>query len=403
MAEKRKVYRKTTTGKEEQLFKGWSDASDVVYDSTTSGLGKTNVQEAIDNVASQLNGISGGGVVTGVKGEAESVFRKGEVNITKANIGLGNVDNTSDANKPISTATQSALDLKANTADLGALATKDSLTKTDVGLGNVTNDAQVKRSEMGVASGVATLDSTGKVPAAQLPSYVDDVLEYANLAGFPTTGEEGKIYVAKDTNKTYRWSGTAYVEISASLALGETASTAYAGDKGKANADAIAALQTRASNIETKNSEQDTAIGAAQADATAAGTAASAAQTTANTAKSTADANKTTLDSITDGTTTVPKATAADSATTANKLANARTIALSGDVTGSTTFDGSADKTITSTLSNTGVTAGSYSVVTVDAKGRATAGGQIVEFGASGATNPSSALAIGGLFFELVE
>ena len=73
----------------------------------------------------------------------------------------------------------------------------------------------------------------GTVPANQLPSYVDDVLEYANLAAFPTTGVSGKIYVALDTNLTYRWSGTTYVEISASLALGETAATAYRGDRGK--------------------------------------------------------------------------------------------------------------------------------------------------------------------------
>lgn len=62
----------------------------------------------------------------------------------------------------------------------------------------------------------ATLDGSGKVPAAQLPSYVDDVLEYANQAGLPATGETGKIYVAQDTGKIYRWSGSAYVEISPS-------------------------------------------------------------------------------------------------------------------------------------------------------------------------------------------
>lgn len=79
----------------------------------------------------------------------------------------------------------------------------------------------------------AGLDDSGKVPSAQLPSYVDDVLEYANLAAFPASGETGKIYVALDTNKTYRWSGSAYVEISQSLALGETSSSAYRGDRGK--------------------------------------------------------------------------------------------------------------------------------------------------------------------------
>ena len=73
----------------------------------------------------------------------------------------------------------------------------------------------------------------GKVPAAQLPSYVDDVLEYEDREHFPATGEAGKIYVALDTNKTYRWSGSAYTEISESLALGETSSTAYRGDRGK--------------------------------------------------------------------------------------------------------------------------------------------------------------------------
>ena len=88
----------------------------------------------------------------------------------------------------------------------------------------------------------AELDDSGKIPSALLPSYVDDVVEYANLAAFPATGESGKIYVALDTNKTYRWGGTEYVEISESLALGETSSTAYAGNKGKQNADKIAAI-----------------------------------------------------------------------------------------------------------------------------------------------------------------
>ena len=96
----------------------------------------------------------------------------------------------------------------------------------------------------GVANGLATLDASGKVPSAQLPSYVDDVIEHINKASFPTTGESGKIYIDQTTNLTYRWGGTAYVEISQSLALGETSSTAYAGDKGKQNAADIAALKT---------------------------------------------------------------------------------------------------------------------------------------------------------------
>lgn len=69
----------------------------------------------------------------------------------------------------------------------------------------------------GVANGYASLDSNGLVPSSQLPSYVDDVLEYTNLAGFPATGESGKIYVDLATNKVYRWGGTVYVEVSPSV------------------------------------------------------------------------------------------------------------------------------------------------------------------------------------------
>ena len=85
--------------------------------------------------------------------------------------------------------------------------------------------------------------SGGLVPSQYLPSYVDDVLEYASMTAFPATGEAGKIYVALDTNLTYRWGGNGYVEISPSLALGHTSSTAYPGDEGAANASAIKTLQ----------------------------------------------------------------------------------------------------------------------------------------------------------------
>lgn len=85
----------------------------------------------------------------------------------------------------------------------------------------------------GQAGGYASLDAGGKIPSTQLPSYVDDIVEAANYAALPAQGEEGKVYVTLDTNITYRWSGTAYVEISSSLALGETSASAYRGDRGK--------------------------------------------------------------------------------------------------------------------------------------------------------------------------
>ena len=126
------------------------------------------------------------------------------------------------------------------------------ITKQDVGLNNVENKSSATiRGEItssnvtnalgftplnsnlkGANNGIAELDSSGKVPSTQLPSYVDDVLEYNYNTDFPSVGETGKIYIATSTNKTYRWSGSAYVEISASLALGTTSSTAFRGDYG---------------------------------------------------------------------------------------------------------------------------------------------------------------------------
>lgn len=182
---------------------------------------------------------------------------------TKSQIGLGNCDNTADVDKPVSTAQAAAIAVVQNA--LNSHKTDKSnphgVTKSQVGLGNVTNDAQVKRSEMGKAGGVATLDGNGQVPASQLPSFVDDVLEYANKSAFPATGETGKIYVALDTNLTWRWSGSAYVEISKSLALGETASTAYAGDKGKALAADLASTKSIvAANTAARHSHANKAL-----------------------------------------------------------------------------------------------------------------------------------------------
>lgn len=105
-------------------------------------------------------------------------------------------------------------------------------TTSDLGI-TASGVGAIPSTDKGANGGVAELDANGKVPSSQLPSYVDDVLSYASQSAFPATGETGKIYIAEDTNKTYRWSGSAYAEISASLALGETSSTAYRGDRGK--------------------------------------------------------------------------------------------------------------------------------------------------------------------------
>ena len=109
----------------------------------------------------------------------------------------------------------------------------------------------------GAPNGLASLNESGIIPSAQLPSYVDDVIEVDTFSNLPGTGESGKIYIVQDTNLTYRWSGTDYVEISKSLALGETSSTAYPGDKGKATTDKLNRIPDKLI-IDTVNVNQST-------------------------------------------------------------------------------------------------------------------------------------------------
>lgn len=94
-------------------------------------------------------------------------------------------------------------------------------------------DDKVNKSEVGQPNGVAELDSNGIIISSQLPSYVDDVLEFDTKSDFPKNGESGKIYVDKSNNVSYRWSGSQYIMIASDLTLGETSSTAYRGDRGK--------------------------------------------------------------------------------------------------------------------------------------------------------------------------
>ena len=146
---------------------------------------------------------------------------------------------------------------KTTTVNGHALSENIELDADDVGA----IDASLK----GANNGVAELDATGKVPAAQLPSYVDDVVEgYLNEGKFyqeeghttEITAESGKIYIdlTGGANKTYRWSGTVYAEISQSLALGETESTAYRGDRGKIAYDHSQTAHARADATKTAQS-----------------------------------------------------------------------------------------------------------------------------------------------------
>lgn len=217
------------------------DMGSITTQDTTYGLASQSSNGLMSSTdKTKLDGIESGAqknTVLGVKGGSESAYRTGNVNITKANIGLDNVDNTSDEDKPVSAATQMALNGKANTSGT-----------------------------------------------------------YLNLT------------VGKATNA-------------------------------------------------------DNATHATSADS-------------------------------------ATTATNADTAKTATKLATPRAISLTGDVTGSANFDGSAPASISTTLKNSGVTAGAYSVVNVNAKGIVTQGGQIIQVGTTGQESPTADLAVGGIFFK---
>jgi hypothetical protein len=172
--------------------------------------------------------------------------------VTKAQVGLSEVDNTSDADKPISTATQDALDLKANSTDVYTKVESDAnyepknsniqshisntsnphnVTKSQVGLSNVDNTSDENKpisiavqtalnlkenaTNKGALNGYAPLVD-GLIPALYLPSYVDQVVEVTDYALLPNPGEASIIYITLDDHKTYRWSGSTYTEVSPS-------------------------------------------------------------------------------------------------------------------------------------------------------------------------------------------
>lgn len=168
--------------------------------------------------------------------EIDFTYNDGTPSVT-ASIKSGSIDETK-----LDTSINASLDLadssiQVETDPVFTASDAYGITSTDISNWNSKQNAIGYTPEnianKGQINGYAELDSTGKVPSTQLPSYVDDILEFANYASLPVIGETGKIYVTLDTNKTYRWSGTNYVEISESLALGETSSTAYRGDRGK--------------------------------------------------------------------------------------------------------------------------------------------------------------------------
>ncbi|WP_144280934.1 phage tail protein [Chryseobacterium echinoideorum] len=230
----------------------------------------------------------------------------------------------------------------------------------------------IQISQKGIANGVATLDASGQVPATQLPSYVDDVLEgyykaadgkfykeaaYTNLLA----AETGKIYVSLDTNKTYRWTGTTFVYIT---------SGAVDSVNGLTGVVVLNKSHVGLSNVDNTADASKSVLSATKWT-----TARSIALSGVTSTAQTIDGSGNVTIPVTAVPATLLTGTAAINTTGSSaKLTTPRTISATGDGTWNVSFDGSANVSSTFTLSATGVSAGTYDEVTVDSKGRVIAG-----------------------------
>lgn len=428
-------------------------AENVIVD--TDGIEATDVAGALEELNSNIKAITGGGVVTGVKGEAEESYRLGNVNITKENIGLGNVDNTADMDKPVSTAVQTELDKKQNNLTFDSTPTADSsnpVTSTGIKaaidaaksevigqipdvdnfITNTVRDLVNYYTKTQIDSQIDTLE--GQISA--IPKFAIQVVESLPDSDISATTiyllktsetETGNLYTEYIyVNSAWESLGTQKLDLSdyvtttalneaianflvesdvqelidtaleAYTKTSELAAIATSGNLADAAQDATHRVVTDAEKA-TWNAKQD-ALTFDEAP-----TASSANPVKSGGVKTAIDAVQNAVNGVIDGTTPVAKATeatSAGSAESAAKLTTARAISLSGDVTGTVNFDGSAPASINTTLKNSGVTAGSYSAVTVDAKGRVTAGGQAVQVLSTGEDESTASVVIGGLIFK---
>ena len=214
---------KKTGGTSNQFL--MADGNTNTYGTTAGTVAEGNHTHTFTSITSKPTTLSGYGITDGINtSDVVTTATANKILKLDANAKLPtSITGNADGNAATATKLQTARTINGVSFDGSA----------DITINAVDSIARIASSEKGAINGVATLDSTGKVPSSQLPSYVDDVLEYSNFASFPVSGESGKIYIAIDTNLTYRWGGSSYVVMSSSLALGETSSTAYRGDRGK--------------------------------------------------------------------------------------------------------------------------------------------------------------------------
>jgi hypothetical protein len=330
--------------------------------------------------------------ITRLKGGASGSLVSGDITLaaganmaisqTGNTITLASTDTTYSAGNGL-TLSGTTFSLPVTTSGTGNVVTGISQTANGitVNLGSMPTSSDlatyIPLSQKGAANGVAVLDGSGQVPASQLPSYVDDVLEgyykvadgkFYKEAAYTTliTGETGKIYVSLDTNKTYRWTGTTFVYIT---------SGAVDSVNGLTGVVVLNKSHVGLPNVDNTADSAKSVLSAtkwtAARNITLSGVTATA---------QTIDGSGNVTIPVTAVPATLLTGTAAINTTgSAAKLTTARTISATGDGTWNVAFDGSANVTSALTLADTGVAAGTYDQVTVDSKGRVTAGGTAVK------------------------
>lgn len=325
--------------------------------------------------------------ITRLKGGASGSLVSGDVtlaagaNVTINQAGntitLAAIDTTYSAGNGL-TLTGTSFSLPVTTSGTGNVVTGVSQTTNGitVNLGSMPTTSDLANyiplAQKGAVNGVASLDASGLVPASQLPSYVDDVLEgyyktadgkFYKEAGYTTliAGETGKIYVSLDTNKTYRWTGTTFVYITSGAVDSVNGLTG------------VVVLNKTHIGLGNVDNTADAAKNVLSATKWTTAQTITLSGVTA-TAQSIDGSGNVTIPVIAVPATLLTGTASVNTTGSAAKLTTPRTISATGDGTWSVSFDGSTNTTAALTLAATGVTAGTYSQVTVDAKGRVTAG-----------------------------
>lgn len=347
--------------------------ADLVEVDNTSGNYQgqaTNVQDALEEVYS----LASTGGVTGVKGDAEATYRTGDVNITKANIGLGNVTNDKQILGLPSGTTQN------NLVKWGA----DGYTLADAGVNVSTATPDSSSTDAQIPTAKAVYTAINNLPEPMI--FKGSLGSGGTISTLPAASSANEGYVYKViTDGTYASQAAKVGDTF--ISDGSTWVLIPSGDEPSGTVTSVAAT---GSNHISVSGSPITSSGTLSIGVDSGYSIPSTTDQTAWSAKYDKPSGgipKTDLESAVQ--TSLGKADTA--------LQHNETISLLGDVTGS------GSTSITTTLANSGITAGTYSAVQVNAKGLATSGGQIIEVGAANQATPSSDLVVGGLFFKEVQ